>query len=90
MSSSHDVQTFRCWKLVLTQCRQVDRMRPSGWVCRKRRNWVRRLRAAGLQLPDDLFTQEELHDHLLRLWKEKQGKGGGEMNLNITMGQYTR
>ena len=33
-----------------------------------------RLRAAGLQLPDDLFTQEELHDHLLRLWKEKQEK----------------
>ena len=31
-----------------------------------------RLRAAGLQLPDDLFTQEELHDHLLRLWKAKQ------------------
>ena len=23
----------------------------------------------GINLPDDLYTQEELHEHLLRLWK---------------------
>lgn len=28
------------------------------------------LRARGIDLPDDLYTQEELRDHLLRLWKE--------------------
>ena len=28
------------------------------------------LRARGLDLPDDLYTQEELREHLLRLWKE--------------------
>ena len=28
------------------------------------------LREKGVALPDDLYTQEELHDHLLRLWKE--------------------
>ncbi|MBQ8200763.1 MAG: energy-coupling factor transporter ATPase [Clostridia bacterium] len=29
-----------------------------------------KLRARGLDLPADLYTQEELHEHLLRLWKE--------------------
>ena len=28
------------------------------------------LRDKGVDLPDDLYTQEEMHDHLLRLWKE--------------------
>lgn len=28
------------------------------------------LREKGLSLPHDLYTQEELHDHILRLWKE--------------------
>ena len=28
------------------------------------------LREKGVDLPDDLFTQEELHQHILRLWKE--------------------
>ncbi|MBQ8161199.1 MAG: energy-coupling factor transporter ATPase [Clostridia bacterium] len=31
------------------------------------------LRAKGLDLPDDLFTPEELHGAILRLWKEKGG-----------------
>lgn len=30
------------------------------------------LREKGLSLPHDLYTQEELHDHILRLWKEAQ------------------
>ena len=30
------------------------------------------LRAKGLDLPEDLYTQEELQQHLLRLWKEAQ------------------
>ena len=28
------------------------------------------LREKGVDLPSDLYTQEELHEHLLRLWKE--------------------
>jgi len=28
------------------------------------------LREKGFDLPDDLYTQEELHAHILRLWKE--------------------
>jgi len=28
------------------------------------------LREKGVDLPDDLYTQEELHQHILRLWKE--------------------
>ena len=49
-------------------------MRPIGLGVPEAAELCGRLRAAGLQLPDDLFTQEELHDHLLRLWKEKQEK----------------
>ena len=30
------------------------------------------LREKGLDLPADLYTQEELHEHLLRLWKEAE------------------
>ena len=26
--------------------------------------------ARGISLPDDLYTQDELREHLLRLWKE--------------------
>jgi energy-coupling factor transport system ATP-binding protein len=28
------------------------------------------LREKGLNLPNDLYTQEELQEHILRLWKE--------------------
>ena len=28
------------------------------------------LREKGVNLPEDLYTQEELHEHILRLWKE--------------------
>ena len=28
------------------------------------------LREKGIDLPEDLYTQEELHQHILRLWKE--------------------
>ena len=28
------------------------------------------LREKGVDIPDDLYTQEELHQHILRLWKE--------------------
>ena len=66
-------------ELVLTDSprnvfRQGDLMRSIGLGVPEAAELCGRLRAAGLQLPDDLFTQEELHDHLLRLWKEKQEK----------------
>ena len=66
-------------ELVLTDTprnvfRQADLMRSIGLGVPEAAELCSRLRAAGLQLPDDLFTQEELHDHLLRLWKEKQEK----------------
>ena len=66
-------------ELVLTDTprnvfRQGDLMRSIGLGVPEAAELCGRLRAAGLQLPDDLFTQEELHDHLLRLWKEKQEK----------------
>lgn len=66
-------------ELVLTDTprnvfRQADLMRSIGLGVPEAAALCSRLRAAGLQLPDDLFTQEELHDHLLRLWKEKQEK----------------
>ncbi len=66
-------------ELVLTDTprnvfRQADLMRSIGLGVPEAAELCGRLRTAGLQLPDDLFTQEELHDHLLRLWKEKQGK----------------
>ena len=66
-------------ELVLTDTprnvfRQADLMRSIGLGVPEAAELCGRLRSAGLQLPDDLFTQEELHDHLLRLWKEKQEK----------------
>lgn len=66
-------------ELVLTDTprnvfRQADLMRSIGLGVPEAAELCGRLRTAGLQLPDDLFTQEELHDHLLRLWKEKQEK----------------
>lgn len=66
-------------ELVLTDTprnvfRQGDLMRSIGLGVPEAAELCGRLRSAGLQLPDDLFTQEELHDHLLRLWKEKQEK----------------
>lgn len=64
-------------ELVLTDTprnvfRQADLMRSIGLGVPEAAELCGRLRAAGLPLPDDLFTQEELHDHLLRLWKEKE------------------
>lgn len=66
-------------ELVLTDTprnvfRQADLMRSIGLGVPEAAELCGKLRAAGLKLPDDLFTQEELHDHLLRLWKEKQEK----------------
>lgn len=66
-------------ELVLTDTprnvfRQADLMHSIGLGVPEAAELCGRLRSAGLQLPDDLFTQEELHDHLLRLWKEKQEK----------------
>ena len=66
-------------ELVLTDTprnvfRQADLMRSIGLGVPEAAELCGRLRSAGLQLPDDLFTQEELHNHLLRLWKEKQEK----------------
>lgn len=66
-------------ELVLTDTprnvfRQADLMRSIGLGVPEAAELCGKLRAAGLQLSDDLFTQEELHDHLLRLWKEKQEK----------------
>lgn len=66
-------------ELVLTDTprnvfRQADLMRSIGLGVPEAAELCGRLRSAELQLPDDLFTQEELHDHLLRLWKEKQEK----------------
>lgn len=64
-------------ELVLTDTprnvfRQADLMRSIGLGVPEAAELCGKLRAAGLPLPDDLFTQEELHDHLLQLWKEKE------------------
>lgn len=54
--------------------RQAELMRSIGLGVPEASQLRENLRAAGLPLPDDIFTQEELHDHLLRLWQEKQAK----------------
>ncbi len=54
--------------------RQADTMRSIGLNVPEAAQLCAKLRQAGLPLPEDLYTQEELHDHLLRLWREKQAK----------------
>ncbi len=54
--------------------RNADTMRSIGLNVPEAAQLCANLRQAGLPLPEDLYTQEELHDHLLRLWREKQAK----------------
>ena len=50
--------------------RQREMMEEAGLGVPEASRLVQALRARGLDLPDDLYTQDELYDHLLRLWKE--------------------
>ena len=50
--------------------RQGDMMRSIGLGVPEAARLCALLREKGLPLPDDLYTHEELRDHLLRLWKE--------------------
>ncbi len=50
--------------------RQVDMMQSIGLGVPEAAKLCAMLRQRGLDLPEDLYTQQELHDHLLRLWKE--------------------
>lgn len=52
--------------------RQADMMRSIGLGVPEATQLCAKLRARGFDLPDDLYTQEELRHHLLRLWKEAQ------------------
>lgn len=49
---------------------QKDMMESIGLGIPEAAQLCARLRERGLDLPADLYTQEELHAHLLRLWKE--------------------
>ena len=49
---------------------QVDMMQSIGLGVPEAAKLCALLRQRGLDLPEDLYTQQELHDHLLRLWKE--------------------
>ena len=49
---------------------QADRMSEIGLGVPEAAKLCARLRERGLDIPADLYTQEELHEHLLRLWKE--------------------
>ncbi|MBQ8555721.1 MAG: energy-coupling factor transporter ATPase [Clostridia bacterium] len=49
---------------------QADMMQSVGLGVPEAAQLCRALREKGLDLPDDLYTQEELHAQLLRLWKE--------------------
>ena len=49
---------------------QAEKMREAGLGIPEAAQLCEKLRARGLDLPADLYTQEELHAHLLRLWKE--------------------
>ena len=51
---------------------QKDMMESIGLGVPEAAQLCARLRERGLDLPADLYTQEELHAHLLRLWKEGQ------------------
>lgn len=50
--------------------RQAERMRSIGLGVPEAARLCAVLRERGLDLPDDLYTHQELHEHLLRLWKE--------------------
>ena len=50
--------------------RQGDMMRSIGLGVPEAARLCELLRGKGLDLPDDLYTHDELRDHLLRLWKE--------------------
>ena len=50
--------------------RRREMMEEAGLGVPEASRLVGALRARGLDLPDDLYTQDELCDHLLRLWKE--------------------
>lgn len=52
--------------------RQADMMQSIGLGIPEAAQLCAKLRARGLDLPQDLYTQEELRNHLLRLWKEAQ------------------
>ena len=49
---------------------QAEKMREVGLGVPEAARLCENLRARGIDLPADLYTQEELHEHLLRLWKE--------------------
>ena len=49
---------------------QAEKMREAGLGIPEAAQLCEKLRARGLDLPADLYTQEELHAHLMRLWKE--------------------
>ncbi len=51
---------------------QADMMASVGLGVPEAARLCRTLRERGLDLPDDLYTQDELRAHLLRLWKEVQ------------------
>lgn len=50
--------------------KQADMMNEIGLGVPEAARLCKALRARGYDLPDDLYTQEELKEHLLRLWKE--------------------
>jgi len=50
--------------------RQVDMMQSIGLGVPEAAKLCAMLRQRGIELPEDLYTQQELRDHLLRLWKE--------------------
>lgn len=50
--------------------RQEEMMRSIGLGVPEAARLCRVLREKGLPLPDDLYTLDEMRDHLLRLWKE--------------------
>ena len=50
--------------------KQGDMMRSIGLGVPEAARLCAMLREKGLDLPDDLYTHEELREHLLRLWKE--------------------
>ncbi len=50
--------------------RRAEMMESAGLAVPEAARLCARLRERGLPLPDDLYTQEELRDHLLALWKE--------------------
>ena len=58
-------------------CREVFRdrqlMDEAGLGIPSAARLCQQLRSRGIDLPDDLYTQDELHEHLIRLWKEAKG-----------------